>query len=219
MSRYPYASLLSYYTGDDDSSITRENKNYVVGIKQDRKKDNIQTWSEYIGAQIQTMLQELSFSEYFDNDITIVPCPNSSEYDEKRVDVTECICNALIQNNLGDRISKILKRIKFLPKAANSRDQKDRPDVKEQLESLEVIKILQEPKKILLVDDVITTGSALFTAVNKIQKKYPNSKIYAFAVVKAINSLPEFKNFIDPHTGYIHQRRNIELLVIKYVNM
>ena len=71
-----------------------------------------------------------------------------------------------------------------------------------------VQKILDEPEEILLVDDIITRGSTLLGAANKLADAFPNTRIRAFAFMRTITNPSEFESIVKPCTGNITLRED-----------
>lgn len=65
--------------------------------------------------------------------------------------------------------------------------------------------LFMEPPCILLIDDVITRGTAFLAAYYKIHSAYPDAEIKAFAAMRAVLSPGEddFRGVIDPYFGII----------------
>lgn len=54
--------------------------------------------------------------------------------------------------------------------------------------SLEVQGVLEPPPEILLIDDVITYGSTVFGAANRLPEVFPGSRIRAFAAIRTVSA-------------------------------
>jgi len=57
--------------------------------------------------------------------------------------------------------------------------------------------------EIVLIDDVVTTGSTLLGCANKLLESYPSSLIRGFAVMRAVSNPVDFKQTLDPIVGAI----------------
>ena len=85
------------------------------------------------------------------------------------------MANAFVQNGLGIAVEECLKRVFPLRKSATS-SAGDRPKADEHYASLEVQKILFEPKEILLIDDIVTRGATILGAANKLIDVFPEAQ-------------------------------------------
>ena len=93
--------------------------------------------------------------------------------------------------------------------AKSSRVSSDkRPKVIEHYNSMVVQKILDEPKEILIIDDVITRGSTLLGAVNRLADAFPNTQIRGFAFMRTITNSSEFESIVKPCIGKITLRED-----------
>lgn len=68
---------------------------------------------------------------------------------------------------------------------------------------MEMKHMVMEPKKILLVDDVITRGSTSLGAACRISEIYPEVEVKAFAPLRPISRLSDFNHMEDPKIGFI----------------
>ena len=57
----------------------------------------------------------------------------------------------------------------------------------------------------LVVDDVVTSGSMLLASVSKLKESYPNADIRAFALIHTMSGL-EIEHMKDPCVGSITLR-------------
>jgi orotate phosphoribosyltransferase len=102
--------------------------------------------------------------------------------------VPQRIANTMVQNGFGKAVVECLERIHRLPKSATSKAS-DRPKAIDHYNSFGIQKILsEEPKEILLVDDVITRGATMLGAANRL-KMILESKEYAIAINQRFDKL------------------------------
>jgi hypothetical protein len=79
-----------------------------------------------------------------------------------------------------------------------------RPKAEDHYRSLEVHKIIVDPKEMLLVDDVVTRGATFLGAANKLKDSFPDARIRAFAAMRTTGSEPTpFCRIYDPKKGDI----------------
>ena len=79
----------------------------------------------------------------------------------------------------------------------------DRPKASQHYDSMKVKKLSFKPKKIVLVDDVITRGATALGAINKLVESFPDANIHVFAVMRTITNSREFSKIVDPCTGCV----------------
>jgi len=200
-----FGSLLSY-SPHGDSNPEKQSKTIMKILKSDEyypvHSGKHILMSELISDTIMKKMALLPFSNFFKTDPILVPVPNSSFMKSETLWVPQRIAKSLVQNGLGKEVIECLKRVKPLPKAATSSPER-RPKAAQHLDSLEVLKILSEHEEILLIDDIVTRGTTLFAAVNKLAKDFPKAHILAFAAMRTISPPFVFKAIYDPCIGTI----------------
>ena len=119
--------------------------------------------------------------------------------------VPERIANALLAKGLGRAVAPCLIRTKAVRKSAFS-PASERPRPADHYDSLSVQTSLSSIDEISLVDDVITRGSTLMGAANRLLDVFPQATVRAFAAMRAVGNANEFHNVIDPINGLIKLR-------------
>jgi predicted amidophosphoribosyltransferase len=161
--------------------------------------------SNWIARTLSQNISELPFGSFFQQGTVLVPVPKSSLMRPNTLWVPSRIASAIFGVGLAERVSTCLSRIKAVPKAATSHP-KERPKPADHYKSISVQKSMVSPEKILLIDDVITRGSTLLGAANRLSDVFPNTPIHAFAAVRTINSPQEFSQIFDPCIGKVTLR-------------
>jgi hypothetical protein len=136
-------------------------------------------------------------------DVTLVPVPRSSPLRQNWLWPPELICRALVGEGLGANVLTCLERIRAIPKLAAGTIE-DRA-VTKQLESMRVVPELLRPLKIVVVDDVTTTGGSLFASVCLLHQAYPEAEVRSFAVLRSTGS-EEVEAILAPVVGTIRYR-------------
>ena len=145
-----------------------------------------------------------TFSEFFSKDTVLVPVPDSKRTRSDTLWVPHVLANELKMVGLGRDIVPCLLRTVPIQKAATSASGQ-RPTVKEHCDSLEMRRLFMEPPCILLIDDVVTRGTAFLAAYHKIHDAYPDAEIKAFAAMRTVQYPGEddFRDVIDPYIDTI----------------
>lgn len=73
---------------------------------------------------------------------------------------------------------------------------------------MKVERMVTDPESILLVDDLVTRGSTFLGAAYRIAESYPNARIKAFAAMRTVSNLDEFKGVGDWREGIITPTHN-----------
>src|SRR5256886_6149203 len=103
----------------------------------------------------------------------LVPVPKSSLFKEGSLWVPEQIADSFVRSGLGGRSARLLTRTRAIAKAATSLSSGGpRPTALEHLQTLAVQTELRSVEEIVLIDDVVTTGSTLLGCANKLLESY-----------------------------------------------
>ena len=196
-----FASLLSY-SPRGVSISEQESRTAMRKLKNDTPTEERLT-SQRISEIIRENITTLPFSNFFTTNTILVPIPNSSFMQPGTLWVPQRLANALVKQELGKEVIECLNRVISLRKAATSLAE-NRPKAVQHYESLEVKEMLSEPpKEILFVDDIITRGTTIFGAANKLADVFPQARIRAFAAMRTISPPFVFQKIYDPCVGTI----------------
>lgn len=203
-----YASLLSYVPKSRWRSLESAESlpykikvayEYTIALKQDRIQpgglhiyDSVAKWCADYGL----------FRDFFSGTAILVPVPGSSLTRPNTLWVAKLLSDALVRHGLGSGLCACLSRRMSVPKSAFSKPQ-DRPTPTRHCETMAVANMVTEPTNILLIDDVVTKGATFLGAACRITQTYPNANIKAFAAMRTVSNMHEFKEVLDPCTGNI----------------
>lgn len=162
--------------------------------------------SQWIANAVHDDLRSLPFAHFFRSDTVLVPVPRSSLMQPGTLWVPDRIATAMAATSVGGECVRYLTRAQPLRKAAFS-DPSDRPLPAEQFETLAVQGRISEPppSQVVLVDDIITRGSTLLGAANRIVESFPAAQIRGFAAMRTATPA-QFSDVFDPRVGTIQYR-------------
>jgi len=160
---------------------------------------------QWVAKTVKTNLSSLPFSSFFSDDTILVPMPKSTPMQKGTLWVPERIATSILERGLGKKVVPMLVRVIAVPKSAWSAPQ-DRPLPQQHYDSMTVQKPLQEPTKILLVDDIVTRGSTFLGGASRLHDEYPNCEIKAFAAMRTVSSQFDFRKEYEPVKGEITYR-------------
>ncbi len=198
-----FCSLLAY-SPRGDSNTQGLSRTVMRTLKNDeyvKLRSNQILMSDYVADRIKYNINKMPFADYFKTNPVLVPTPNSSLNKSGTLWVPQRIATALVRKGLGSKVVECLSRVTPLPKSATSLAA-NRPKAFEHYDSMKVKKILDEPREILLID-VVTRGSTLLGAANKLADAFPHARIRAFAAMRTISSQSDFTKINDPCMGTI----------------
>ena len=137
----------------------------------------------------------------FGADVTFVPIPSSNP-SATRVWAAERLALALLGVRLGGSVWPGLQRRFPVRKSATALNA-DRPTFQQHCDSFSVPDLADAPRRIVLVDDVITKGRTLLAAAAKLQEALPHTDIRAFALVRTMGFLTDVTRFLEPCQGVV----------------
>lgn len=186
----------------------KKTKDLVYWLKQDRIvrwKGNDTAMSDYVAEVLDEVLPGSDFSHFFEEGTILVPAPRNAPNRPGGLWVPERIANAMLRRGIGDEVIPCLIRAAAVNKSAQS-DPSKRPLPQEHYESFEVKDVLAEFNTVVIVDDVITRGSTLLGAANKLVEEFPWAKVYGFAAVRTLSDASSYTSWVDPVKGSITLR-------------
>lgn len=138
----------------------------------------------------------------FFDDAILIPVPNSTLAKVNTLHPSRMLAYALTRQGLGSDIAECLFRVRYVGKSAWS-SPGNRPTPDKHHESMKVARMLTTPKNIVLVDDIVTTGSTFLGAAWRLTDAYPSARITAFAAMRTISDESEFVEVVHPCKGTI----------------
>lgn len=201
LSELSFGSYLTY-SPHGISELEKKSQNIVNKLKNERSIGNPPIFmSQCVVDQINENLNQLPFKDFFGSDVSLVPVLRSCLMQPGTLWVSEKIVKAMVKYGFGESYP-CLTRIKSVPKAAFSKAS-DRAQAIDHYNTIECQPLVNVPTKIVLVDDVITSGSTIRGCASKLKEVFPNADIRAFAIIRTISNSNEFKKIVDPRVGTI----------------
>lgn len=211
LSKLEYGALLSYtpkpQTEDEKASRTLMYRLKTDSVSKIGAAEPL-PFSLYIAKHIARKISALPFSDFFGPKTTLVPVPKSSLLKQGILWVPQRLAEAFVKEGLGGKAVEYLKRKEALPKAAFQIDSKNRPMPEDHYRTLQVEKTFDVPNSIVLIDDVVTTGSALLGSASRLAEIFPGTNISAFAAMRTISDPNGFRSIEDPCRGTVILRPN-----------
>lgn len=151
------------------------------------------------------------FNGFFGDDVVFVPVPGSEPRPGEVSAVTERLALELLKCGLGGSMWAALKRSRPVVKSATALVGK-RPTVLEHRESFMLvaggsvargIPQGERPRRILLIDDIVTKGRTLLAAAATLQDALPEAEVRAFALARTLGLVPGLEHLVVPCEGEI----------------
>lgn len=138
---------------------------------------------------------------------TLVPAPGSAplmKNSRQQLRPTKRICEELQRRAIGRGVIPLLIRERAVPKSAYVGPGEPRPGPMTHMKSLGVAsELVEQPKKLVIVDDVLTRGATLLGCAAALRRAYPAVEILGFALARTRSNCGELKTPIHPelHTA------------------
>ena len=189
------ASGFSYASHPTEDTKQQDSRRMTINLKNDAlwPKSHMSTSCFMVQHMAQNAIGT-PLEGFFASKPVLVPVPGKSPHKSGSLWVPQRIAAAMVAENLGRKTVECLKRAYSVPKSSIS---KDRPIPRVHYDSF-YVETLDEADDILLVDDVVTRGSTLLGAANRLASALPNAKIRAFALIRTVSNPNEFKGFTVP---------------------
>ncbi len=203
LSELPFAALLAYSPrGKSPTSI--ESRKVRDAVKNDRGWRNQEKL--FIQLAAEKLLGEVEaggFAGLFGPDVGLVAAPRSAPLTAGALWPGRRICQELERLRLGSGVLDCVERVEPVRKAAfASSAGAPRPTIAEHLATLECTPNLLAPRRLLLIDDFVTSGTMLIATATVLRVAYPQAEVNAFALVRTM-SAGDVERILDPCSGRI----------------
>jgi predicted amidophosphoribosyltransferase len=135
-----------------------------------------------------------SAREVFGGHPMLVPVPGSGLTKPHTVWPSRRVCEELVRQGLGQDILPLVSRTTAVPKSAGSAT---RPSLDQHIDSLTVQARLSPPSRLLLVDDVVTSGTTMMACAIKLAQAFPGVPVSGFALAR-VQSTGDPSRVFDP---------------------
>jgi hypothetical protein len=129
----------------------------------------------------------------------LVPVPGAGLTKPHSVWPSRRVCEELVRQGLGDDVLSLVTRTMAVSKSAGSAL---RPTLEEHVNSFSVQPGLRPPSRIIVVDDVVTSGTTLMGCAMKLASVYPGIPVSGFALAR-VQSTGDPARVLDPVTERI----------------
>ncbi|GMV23643.1 MAG: hypothetical protein AMXMBFR57_35920 [Acidimicrobiia bacterium] len=190
------------YATKSDSDAASRTRTLIVEVKKDRREST--TGRPFAALIIGRALERLGdlAREAFAGSPLLVPIPGSGLTKANTVWSSRRVCQELVAVGLGDSVAEVVQRVVAVPKSAWT-DQ--RPSFETHYRSLAVAPTFRPPSRLLVVDDVVTSGTTMMACAQKLADAFPGVPIAGFALSRTL-SQGEPSAILDPRTELIRHR-------------
>jgi hypothetical protein len=138
---------------------------------------------------------------FFLADDLLVPVPRSAPKVAGTWAAAE-LARALVEAGVGSATWPGLRRISAVAKSATSA-KGWRPSVARHYDSLRLEPFQIRPRRVVLIDDVITRGRTLLAAASRVREALPETQVRAFALLRTMGLISDLSHLLEPCTGEI----------------
>ncbi|MBL9079221.1 MAG: hypothetical protein JNL08_17090 [Planctomycetes bacterium] len=198
LSEVRFAALL-VYGPDGTQEASRRSARAVADIK-----NCLPDYIERIGERFDEAFRDGRFGDFLGDDVVLVPVPRSAPFKSKDAAwPARRICDALAVRRLCAGVESLLERHTAVRKSALVRKGAERPGPSDHENTIRCVDILaQAPRRITIVDDVVTRGATLLGCARVVAARFPDCEVRGLAVVRTM-SKQEIMTMLDPIEGHI----------------
>jgi len=169
------------YATRADTEAARRVKNLILDIKKDRIDATRQVpVLQLVVDRIRVRLGDTAYAP-FAGDPILVPVPGSGLTKPNTVWPARRICEELIRLGFGHDVAQVLTRVVAVRKSAGSIE---RPALREHVASLAVQKRFMPPSRLVIVDDVVTSGTTMMACAIVLADAFPGVPLTGFALAR-----------------------------------
>jgi hypothetical protein len=116
------------------------------------------------------------------------------------------LAHALVQAGVGGATWPGLIRVSAVSKSATAA-KGWRPSVARHYDSFRLESLRLRPRRVVLIDDVITKGRTLLAAAARMREALPDTQIRAFALLRTMGFISDLRDLLEPCRGEIRWLR------------
>lgn len=143
------------------------------------------------------------FPDYFGDDVLLVPVPRHAPTHGGALWPAKMIAESMVDEGLARHCQPLLQRSTAVDKSAMWSGPRT---VRRHLQTITAEPPIDYPQRIVVVDDVVTSGSTLFATTQLARAACPNADVKAFALLRTLSGqeVPETPDqCLAPCTGTI----------------
>lgn len=186
LSKLEVASLL-IYPSTDKTAVGDSARAFIrYNVKED-KTVNTPTGPrgaiEHVAGRVVGYVKGGVFEKILGGGGVLVPVPRHGLLRPGDLWPAQRICEELRRVGIGESTERCVERVTVVKRSSTAKPG-ERPSVREHYDSLRVKPLLVVPKRIVLVDDVVTRGATLIAAGSRLEEQFPGVELVAFTYAR-----------------------------------
>lgn len=126
-----------------------------------------------------------AYGDVLQGEFVLVPVPRSSKRVKDQLWPGLEIAEAMLKAGVGTDVLELVERHKSVHRSSTSgREGRERTTAEQHYESLRTTGLLLPAEKVVLVDDVVTSGATLIAAASCITEAYEGTQVEAFVAIR-----------------------------------
>lgn len=197
-SRFKFGTYLAY-SPRGKAEVSRRSRELCYAVKQDAGGAIAR-----VVARLVEGFSTTNLTEVLGPDVVLVPAPRSAPLLERALWPARRIADELVTHGLGAEV--LVTRTTPVMKSATA-SPGERTTVAGHIDSLRLEPLLADPKKLTIVDDVMTRGRMAFAMAMLLAARFPGIEVRAFALLRTLGFQPEIEKIDEPCIGVLVQQR------------
>ncbi|HMK86745.1 MAG TPA: hypothetical protein VK437_12370 [Steroidobacteraceae bacterium] len=171
------------------------------------KSGNTRMMAKYAARVREQASERGRLAGFFDATDILVPVPGCEPTTPGSTSVTDTLAAALLREGIGYAAWGGLRRVRAVRKSATA-PPRERPAVGSHYDTLAVVCMgeFSRSPRLVLIDDVITTGRTLLAAAMRLHGAFPLARLRAFALLRTMGLVADVERLLDPCVGEIRWR-------------
>lgn len=180
------------YSPHESSSLAEKSRRSCYALKGGKQRT-----VDSAADRIRSLVDQGHIDEFSEPDTILTPIPGHAPRAPGAVWVSLLLAQALVKRRLGREVGQLLVR-RVAVRQSRTAPPGERPSHKEHYESMSISPLLgTEPRRIVVIDDVLTRGATMMAAVTRLREAFPAVDIGAFAFVRTTRHLGDGP-IVDP---------------------
>ena len=188
--------------GRGGGDVGDRSRSFCAAVKQ-----GDETFISRLAANLRLHTERSVVADALGEDVALVPMPRSAPPKNRNsLWPGRLLAQALVECDMGECVLAVLHRKRAVPKSAYAAPGQ-RPTAMDHLGSFRVSAATIQPERIVIVDDVVTSGATMLAAVSAVSDMFPAAAVRGFAFFRT-QSRGKISKFLSPVESTIRLRSN-----------